>query len=294
MNKTIKRVYQFLLTLLSILCLTIACEVVIARTFLLSSEHWITVAKESNYTKSLTDSINQSIQDVGMASGIKKDGLKPVVTQSEVTKDFNQFLTSAFKGQTYEIEKSVIEKKLQVAVEEYAKKENKPINEVNQESVNQFVEEGVNIYNGKVHNVMISTIGLRVSLIKKMTNILLIVSIVLLGILMLCLYFASGRYKHVFVRNVAYLVTSTGLLLVSFTMILSINNPLTHLSIIDDHMKKWITESIKLLMTVQIVVSIVFLVLGILLSLYSYKEYKKLEQRGFRRKQQTFDEIEGY
>ncbi|MGX6970988.1 hypothetical protein [Vagococcus bubulae] len=110
MNKTIKRVYQFLLTLLSILCLTIACEVVIARTFLLSSEHWITVAKESNYTKSLTDSINQSIQDVGMASGIKKDGLKPVVTQSEVTKDFNQFLTSAFKGQTYEIEKSVIEK----------------------------------------------------------------------------------------------------------------------------------------------------------------------------------------
>lgn len=292
MNKKIKHVYQFLLTLLSVLCLLIASEILIAKPFLLSSNHWIKVAMESDYTKSLTDSINQSIQDIGMASGIKQDGLNQIISQSEVTKDFDQFITKAFKGESYEIKQDVVESRLKTAVEDYAKKENKPITAENQASVDQFITKSIEIYNGKIHNKIISTIGLRVSLIKRLTTITLIVSLIVLCLLILCLYFASGRYKHVFVRNIAYVITSTGLLLVSFTVILSMKNPLTYLSIIDDHMKVWIIESLKLPMLVQVIVSLVFLILGILLSVYSYKEYKRLEKRGFRRKQQAMDEIE--
>lgn len=292
MNKKIKHVYQFLLTLLSVLCLLIASEILIAKPFLLSSNHWIKVAMESDYTKSLTDSINQSIQDIGMASGIKQDGLNQIISQSEVTKDFDQFITKAFKGESYEIKQDVVESRLKTAVEDYAKKENKPITAENQASVDQFITKSIEIYNGKIHNKIISTIGLRVSLIKRLTTITLIVSLIVLCLLILCLYFVSGRYKHVFVRNIAYVITSTGLLLVSFTVILSMKNPLTYLSIIDDHMKVWIIESLKLPMLVQVIVSLVFLILGILLSVYSYKEYKRLEKRGFRRKQQVMDEIE--
>lgn len=292
MNKTIKRVYQFLLTLLSILCLTIACEVMIAKTFLLSSNHWIKVAQESDYTKSLTNSINESIQDIGLGSGIKKDGLKNVITQDEVTKDFNQFLTNAFKGKTYDIDKKPLEESLRTAVTDYAKKENKPITEVNQSSVDQLVEKSVAIYNGKIHNKIVSTIGLRVSLIERLSNVLLIGALSVLFVLIGCLYFAGGRYRHVFVRNLAYLVSSTGLLLVSFTAILSWKKPLANLSIIDKPMKEWIAASLNLPMRAQTIISVVFLGLGVLLSVYSYKEYRRLEQRGFRRKQQEIEKSE--
>ncbi|MGY3703564.1 hypothetical protein BW731_06975 [Vagococcus martis] len=287
MNKKIKNVYQFLLTLLSILCLTIFCEVAIVKTFLLSSNHWVTEAENSKYINNLTQSINESIQDIGMASGIKKGGLKNVISEADVEKDFNHFVTNAFIGQTYDINKEAVGDTIRTAVEEYAKKENKPINEINQASVNQFVEQGVTLYNGKIHNPIVSTIGLRVTLINRLTNFLLLGSGIFLVVLVICLYFAGTRYKHVFIRNLAYLVTSTGLLLVSFTLFLTIKKPLAKLSVLDNSMKSWISASFQSPIIIQIIISVVFLLSGITLSIYSYKEYKKLEKRGFRRKNQA-------
>lgn len=288
MNKTIKNIYQFLLTLLSIICLTVLCETLIVKTFLLSPNHWINSAEDSQYVKELTTSINESIQDVGMASGIKKDGLKDVIPEKDVRIDFNQFVMSAFSGKTYNINKKTIETTVQSAVESYAEKENKPINETNQTSVNQFIDKVVTEYNGKIHNPVISTIGLRVSLVERLANVLLLSSGLVLFILIICLYFAGNKYKHVFSRNIAYLVMTTGLLLGSFTLLLKINRPLDNLSVIDVNMKTWIQTSLSLPMSIQVVVSVVFLTLGVLLSVYSYKEYKRLEKRGFRRK---FQEI---
>ncbi|MGX4687479.1 hypothetical protein JNUCC83_11605 [Vagococcus sp. JNUCC 83] len=288
MNKKIKNIYQFLLTLLSIICLTVLCETVIVKTFLLSPNHWINSAVDSQYIKQLTTSINDSIEDVGMASGIKKDGLKDVITEKDVQTDFDQFVISAFSGKTYNIDKKVVETTVQTAVESYAKKENKPINETNQASVTQFIDQVVTEYNGKIHNPVVSAIGLRVSLVEKLSNILLLSTGIVLVILIICLYFAGNRYKHVLIRNIAYLVTTTGLLLVSFTLFLKVTKPLDSLSIIDVNMKTWIQKSLSLPMSIQVIVSVMFLALGVLLSVYSYKEYKRLEKRGFRRK---FQEI---
>lgn len=292
MHKKIKRIYQFLLTLLSIVCLTIACETILAKTYLLSSDHWIKTSQESMYTSYLTNSINQSIQDTGLASGIKKDGLNNVISEEQVQQNLNQFVGSAFQGKAYETNNENIKKELYSAIETYAKKENMTINETNKVYVDKLVEQSVQLYDNQINNKIVSTIGLRVKLIKRLVDLLVISTSVLFFVLIVLLYFASDRYKHVFIRNLAYIITTTGLLLVSITAVITIKNPVAFVSLFDAGMKEWINTSLALPMKIQKIMSGVFLAMGILLSIYSYTEYKRLEQRGFRRKEHSDEENE--
>jgi len=294
MHKKIKRVYQFLLTLLSIICLTIACEMMITKTFLLSPTHWVKTSQESQYTNYLTNSINQSIQDIGAASGIKNDGLKNVISEEQVQENLNQFITSAFQGKAYEVTDEKIKESLYRTVEEYAKQENMIINESNQVYVDNLVNQGVQLYNSQINNKVISTIGLRVHLIQRMVRLLLLITSGMFVLLLILLYFASDRYKHVFVRNIAYIVMTTGLLLVTITILIKIKNPVGTISLLDPGMKLWVNTSLKLPMNAQSMISGAFVILGLLLSIYSYLEYKRLEKRGFRRKKHRTDQLEEF
>lgn len=286
MDKALRNIYQFLITLLSIICLTVASEIVILKVFTLSSTHWLKAAQTSNYTVDLTSSINQSIQDLGSASGIKPEGLQNIISQEQVDKDFNQFLTHSFNGEAYSIKQEVIKNSLSKAVTSYAEKENLPINETNQESVTQFVDQAYQAYDSGIRNQIISVIGIRVGLLDKISSTMLkaigILAMALIFLFIL-IYWIGNRYTHVFTRNLGQLFSSTSLFLFFISGMVLINQPVKAISVLDGSLKNWLEAGLRLPIILNILLGCFYLLMGVLFSVYSYKEYRKLEQRGFRR-----------
>lgn len=283
MKKQIGSLYQFLLTLLAIVCLIIASQMMILKVSLLSTTHWEKTTETSGYTKALTETINQGIQDLGLASGITADGLEQVIKEEQVAQDFNHFLENTLNGAPYMVKQDDIKKGISDAITAYADKTGKAIDASNQESVNDFVNQAYHIYDRSIRNKIISTFGLRINLINQASNMVLYGSLILLAVLLLFNYLAADRYTHVFVRNLAYLFSSSSMLLLLSSYLFYRYNPIRSLSIFDDNLNNWLFEGFKQPQLLNISLCGVFLVIGIGLSIFSYKSYKQLELRGFRR-----------
>ena len=283
MKKKTRSSYQFLLTLLAIISLVLFSEIFILKVSVLSTNHWIKTTTQSNYAQKLTATINRSIQDLGLGSGISAGGLKDVITEEQVTTDFDLFLENTLNATPYLVDQEAVKDSISLAIADYSKKENKPINKENKSSIDQFIDRSYQIYDQAIRNKFISIFGLRVHQIDQFILYALFGSFFLLIILLILIYTSCDGYRHVFFRNLSYLFSSSSLLIFFTSFLVYQYNPIKTLSIFDDNLNNWLFEGLKQPQIFNLIISLIFFIVGVGLSLFSYKEYIQLEQRNFRR-----------
>lgn len=126
-----------------IMVLFLLSALILTRQTYVSSEYLIKTAEEINYYEETAQNINQSFQDIGMASGISKDGLEQVISKDQVKKDFDGFINASFKGKAYEVNRKEIENEVNQAVQSYAKKTNKKITQENEQAISFFSRKNI-------------------------------------------------------------------------------------------------------------------------------------------------------
>ena len=284
MRDFMSKTYQFMLVLLSIVCLVIASESIILKTLVLSPGHWLKVTTESDYVAETTDSINQSISDLGLGSGIKEGGLDSVITKEQVEEDFTSFLSNALVGTPFTIDQDNIKAQINDAVEDYAKEEDHTMNKKNQASVDQFVEAAYQKYDRGIRNRLISMVGLRTSMVDKLLTTVITVFLGLLLVLLLLIYLVERRYVHIFFRNVSHLLATSSLLLVAINLIYYIKEPLKDLTVLNEGLKTLVSDGLKLPLLINWGLAIIFLLSSVAIGVASYSQYSKLKKKSFRRK----------
>lgn len=281
MQQWMSKIYQYLLVLLSILCVIVASEGLLVKTLIMSPKHWLKATETSGYIESSTKSINQSIEDLGLGSGIKAGTLEEVISEEQVREDFNSFLSNALKGTPFTIDQEAVKKKLNTSISEYAKEEGQTIDKTNQESIDQFVDAAYQKYDSSIRNRVISMIGLRTSLADKLLTTVVASAFGIFLLLIVLIYFAGKKYQHIFFRNVSHLFGATGLFLALINLVYNHNKPINDLTIFNNNMKDLINQGFQLPLIINWGLAVGYLVLGILSGVRSYNEYLNLKRRNF-------------
>lgn len=281
MQQWMSKIYQYLLVLLAILCLIIASEGLLVKAFIMSPSHWLKATETSSYIEKTTKSVNQSIEDLGLGSGIKAGALEEVISEEQVKADFNSFLSNALKGTPFTIDQEAVKKQLNTSISAYAKKEGQTINKTNQESINQFVEAAYQKYDSGIRNRVISMIGLRTSLVDKLLTIVMGSAFGIFLLLLLLMYLAGEKYQHIFFRNLSHLLGATSLLIALINVLYNYYQPLKDLTIFDSSMKDLIHQGLGMPIMINWGLAASCLILSILSGFHSYNEYLKIKRRRF-------------
>lgn len=266
-----------------IMVLFLLSALILTRQTYVSSEYLIKTAEEINYYEETAQNINQSFQDIGMASGISKDGLEQVISKDQVKKDFDGFINASFKGKAYEVNRKEIENEVNQAVQSYAKKTNKKITQENEQAISFFLEKTSESYDQALRLPLVPTIGLRVAQFKNQIVKLIIGLLLVLTLLMGLQYFASKRRLHIMLRFVAYANLSTGLLYFLSAIVLKYFNPVHRLSLTDKNLFDLVTTYVTGTFSWLLVLGLIFIVIGSIFAILSNSIRTRLIKKSRRR-----------
>lgn len=284
MQNIMSKMYQFMLVLLLTLCIIIVSQGLIMKFFVLSPNHWLKITAKSNFVEETTKSINQSIEDLGLGSGIQAGGLAEAISEEQVQKDFDGFLSNALKGTPFVINQGQIKQQLETAIIEYAKKEGQEINKENQVYIDGFVDAAYQKYDSGIRNQIISMVGLRTNMLDKLLTVVIGSALGMILVLLILLFLAERRYKHIFYRNLSHLCGSVGLLVFSINGMYYYTEPLKNLTIFSRSMKILIMDGLQLPLTINWIQSFIFILLGVGLGFLSYNEYLNIKRVDFLKK----------
>lgn len=292
LQKKFSALYQGLLTIIMIMVLFLFSFLILTRQTITSSDYLINTADKVKYYDETTTQINQAIQDLGMASGINKDGLKNAISSEQVEKDFTQFIQHSFSGDGYKTDEKPIKDSVRKAIDNYAKKENKVIDQNNKQSIEFFLDKSYEIYDSNIRLPLVPTIGLKAERFRhqifKLLGILGIIFIVLL----ILLYFASHKHKHVLLRFLAYANLSTGFLYIFLAIILKFFNPINRIGLSQKNLFDLVTSFINGMLPMTVGIMLIFIVVGLILAFVSIRIRSNLidkSERREREREESFD-----
>lgn len=217
------------------------------------------VLNSSSYYNDLCIEITDELTDLGDASGLDRSFFENLVDEVTVRKDVQSYIDNFYRGKKLTVITSNFEDNLRNALRVYTDKNN--INITDEKNIDYFVSKACKIY---AKSVRITYLDSLQKLLKKADGIftaVLIVSVLLAaGIVVVLLM--TNEWKHKSVRYIYTATASSGLLLVSFPLIVYISGALKRLSVLSRSLSDLYGAMLKGFLNDILVIGIVFIVIS--------------------------------
>ena len=250
--------YSALTFILALLIIAGSLSIVMKVSFL-SRGFMTDVLNSSSYYNDLCIEITDELTDLGDASGLDRSFFENLVDEVTVRKDVQSYIDNFYRGKKLTVITSNFEDNLRNALRVYTDKNNIKITD--EKNIDYFVSKACKIY---AKSVRITYLDSLQKLLKKADGIftaVLIVSVLLAaGIVVVLLL--TNEWKHKSVRYIYTATASSGLLLVSFPLIVYISGALKRLSVLSRSLSDLYGAMLKGFLNDILVIGIVFIVIS--------------------------------
>lgn len=254
-----KRICYAVLTFILALLIIAGSLSAVMKVSFLSRGFMTDVLNSSSYYNDLCIEITDELTDLGDASGLDRSFFENLVDEVTVRKDVQSYIDNFYRGKKLTVITSNFEDNLRNALRVYTDKNNIKITD--EKNIDYFVSKACKIY---AKSVRITYLDSLQKLLKKADGIftaVLIVSVLLAaGIVVVLLM--TNEWKHKSVRYIYTATASSGLLLVSFPLIVYISGALKRLSVLSRSLSDLYGAMLKGFLNDILVIGIVFIVIS--------------------------------
>ena len=180
--KNKKVLLYYLLELLLTISIFITIIILVFKFTILDKKYLINVLNKNNYYHEVYNDINNDFGNYIMQSGFDNSITKDLFNEDDLKKVIHKNVENYYKGKNIKIDTTLLKEKLDNNISDYLKKIN--INITDEDALNRFKEEIVNIYINKIiiHKEIIKTSSIFYK-INSILNILL-VSLIIFNIIL--------------------------------------------------------------------------------------------------------------
>lgn len=272
MNRNKKTIRNLAVSFIAFMCTTLLVGltmILIIEKTLFSAAFLNKAAHQSDYYSELTKEINTQIQDFGLGSGIPTEILKDSVSSQQVQKDFEQYTTQAYYGNTLTIEKEPFLTQIKAPVMAYAKDQKQSLTAESEVAISNFAERSYEAYSDFIKLPFLPTLGQKIQLFASNLTLFKVVlgsSFVLL--LMLIIYLLHWWW-HRLIRHLSFVFGGGGLMLIIIPALILASGMIDRISITSKPLYQLLTTYLTNSLMAFIVVGGAFLMASALSAIFS-------------------------
>lgn len=267
MKNKLRIIFGYLFSFLSVLLIVCVVLMLIIKFTVFKKGYINNILYKSNYYITLKTNIIEDMEDYMMSSGLPEEILDKIFTEEELKRDVNIFIDNLYLGKKTNLDTNYIRERISQNISDYLKNNNVEV--TNDTDLESFKDELIKIYNNQV--CLYKTLDSFVGMVKKANNLLnkatIIVSVLLLIVLILTILCKVKYFDSIFI--------SVGIILIFIRFLIYEKIDVENLLIISDNFSKVLKSLLIKIGNIMFNCSIIFIVVGLLLSSIVYFCCKK-------------------
>ncbi len=267
MKNKLRIIFGYLFSFLSVLLIVCVVLMLIIKFTVFKKGYISNILYKSNYYITLQTNIIEDMEDYMMSSGLPEEILDKIFTEEELKRDVNIFIDNLYLGKKTNLDTNYIRERISQNISDYLKNNNVEV--TNDTDLESFKDELIKIYNNQV--CLYKTLDGFVGMVKKANNLLnkatIIVSVLLLIVLILTILCKVKYFDSIFI--------SVGIILIFIRFLIYEKIDVENLLIISDNFSKVLKSLLIKIGNIMFNCSIIFIVVGLLLSSIVYFCCKK-------------------
>ena len=215
--------------------------------------------EKNNYYENVQKEIIDDMKAYMISSGLSEEILNNLVSDKEIRKDTNNFLTSIYKGETYKFSDENIRARLLENIDAYLNKHNLSI--TNQKMLDEFVDDIVQFYDDEIQ-----LYGYTNQVVSKFYKISIIIdkAIIVLGILSVVSIIVLLLLRFEYIYSV---VSASGLILLFISFIIRIKIDINNIYIISNTFSTVLIDLLKSIIKLNNIIGFLLFIFGMILAL---------------------------
>ena len=227
-----RKVTRMTLAFLCSLSVYFACVLVIIRVTLGNQLFMERVVASSNYVETVTAELNHTISDLGRGSNIPEDVLNKLVTENQVEENIAGYIQSMYSDSVFHVKgSSIVKQAVKENIENYAKDKNYPLNESVKKTIETLQISIVTAIQQAIEINSLHVYGGEMGSYKRIIDLLIVLSMTISYGLIAGIIALNSHFWHRMLRYLAYIFAGSGLMLLTFPLILYKNQMIERVGI---------------------------------------------------------------
>ena len=266
MNKKLKIIGSYILLFIESILLLIITMLIVSKFTVLNNNYIKNNLEKNGYYKDLYDEIITEMSYYTNQSGFEDSILDNIFTMGELKYETNKFIENTYKGKSLTIDDSKLRERLTNNINEYIK--NSGFKIVDQKEINKFIDTMSETYKDEITLMGYASKGANIlTKITSYSNRLIIVIFVAIIILILLNHIVLKRKES----GIVFFTASFIILFCNYYFRNNID--LNNLFVYSNLVSKIAKYMINNILSISIIISIIYIVLGLILCLI--KKIKK-------------------
>ncbi|WP_165037848.1 hypothetical protein [Enterococcus sp. ZJ1622] len=240
------------------------------KTTLFNQEFMISTANSADYSKTITEEINETIGDLGRGSNVPAEVLAETASQSLVKRNIERYIQSIYTELPFTVEGNAqIQQTIQTNIETYAKEKGYSITSETQGAIDRLKQSAADSFSQYIEIPYILNYGKKVMGYSKTLTLIMIFTGAVFFLLLAAIVSLTGRFWHRAIRYFAYVFGGAGLMLLVLPLFVYFSRKIDHLGIRSKSLYDFLTTYLNEFVLTFIKWGITAVVVGVVLWLIS-------------------------
>lgn len=269
-RKVMRKASRWILAFICSLSLFALLSLGVIKTTLFNQEFMISTANSADYSKTITEEINETIGDLGRGSNVPAEVLAETASQSLVKRNIERYIQSIYTELPFTVEGNAqIQQTIQTNIETYAKEKGYSITSETQGAIDRLKQSAADSFSQYIEIPYILNYGKKVMGYSKTLTLIMIFTGAVFFLLLAAIVSLTGRFWHRAIRYSAYVFGGAGLMLLVLPLFVYFSRKIDHLGIRSKSLYDFLTTYLNEFVLTFIKWGITAVVVGIVLWLIS-------------------------
>ncbi|WP_165004783.1 hypothetical protein [Enterococcus sp. ZJ1668] len=269
-RKVMRKASRWILAFICSLSLFALLSLGVIKTTLFNQEFMISTANSADYSKTITEEINETIGDLGRGSNVPAEVLAETASQSLVKRNIERYIQSIYTELPFTVEGNAqIQQTIQTNIETYAKEKGYSITSETQGAIDRLKQSAADSFSQYIEIPYILNYGKKVMGYSKTLTLIMIFTGAVFFLLLAAIVSLTGRFWHRAIRYFAYVFGGAGLMLLVLPLFVYFSRKIDHLGIRSKSLYDFLTTYLNEFVLTFIKWGITAVVVGVVLWLIS-------------------------
>jgi hypothetical protein len=262
MVKKIRNVLFGVLSFILSLVLFALSYCIVLESTIFNSDFVLENMNSSNYFSDKKDEIVQSLTDLGYASGLNEEFFKDVVDEVTLHENTQEYIENFYAANGTDIDTKAFQRNFSEALDDYIKTNGITVSD--ESSREYLTKRAVSIYKNSLEIPLFSTLSAYFLKIKRFMPLVL-VGLIVLGAVIVLVFFLTAPWKHRAVKYCYYATAGACLSVGVIPAIIMLTNSIGKINLVSRALYNAFVQCGNSIMIALLVCSLVMLVISILL-----------------------------
>ena len=277
-NTVLRRVICFFFSFILSFSLFVLSIAITMQSSVLSKDFLINQLSISGYHLKAADYTKNSISDLAFAGGVPSDVFDEIVTPERVKTDIYNIFEYAYDGKQYSIDSEKLNSEFLEAIKNYASENNIEITAETETNISHLADLCTQSYLDCINIAGINTVIGALRQTAKFMGFAIGGSI-LIALISIIMLFLINKYKHKFLRYIAYALSGNFLMMTVIPGLLLLTKPYVNLNISPDYLHSFINsfldDTLKMMLVGAAVTAVLYIIVLVLVGHFKKRAIKK-------------------